>query len=268
MRKNLVLGTAVGYGLAEVFIFIKSFRKYNRHDDLVLVVDSALDVETAQFYVDNNVRFIIFEAYKYIPTHIQNSRYIKYLEFLLENWPNYRHVFLTDVRDAVFQGDVFENLPEQFLYFFSEDKSDTIRGNLFNAGWIGRNYGVEVLDKIGNSLIYCSGTTLSDYESIRHYLAYMLAQMDLDKILALGDTPGDQGSDQGYHNFLFYCTDLNAVGKANGDIIATLGTTFITSPQSISFDGERYPLDALYPKVLHQYDRNGDMDSYFRNKYN
>jgi hypothetical protein len=168
----------------------------------------------------------------------------------------------------VFQGDIFEGLPERFLYFFSEDKSDSIRGNLFNAGWIGRNYGVELLDKIGKGLIYCSGTTLGDYESILQYLVSMLAQMDLEKIIALRDKPGDQGSDQGYHNYLFYCSDLNATGKVNGDIIATLGTTLIASPQLITFDGERYFLDTLCPKLLHQYDRNGDMDSYFRNKYN
>lgn len=267
MKKNLVLGTAVGYGPPEVTLFVKSFREFNSRDELVLVVDSTLDSRTAQLYFDYNVQFIVFEAYRYIPTHVQNTRYIKYLEFLLENWSRFRTVFLTDVRDTVFQGDVFEGLPERFLYFFSEDKTDTIRDNPFNAGWIERNYGADVLDKIGDNLIYCSGTTLGDYESIRHYLLHMLAQMDRVRIVARGNEPGDQGSDQGCHNYLFYCTDLHATGKTNGEIVATLGTTLIKSPHSITFEGGTYFVDGRCPKVLHQYDRTGEMIQFFKNKY-
>lgn len=264
---NLVIGTAIGYGLPEVSVFVKSFRAYNSSDDMVLVVDSSLDVDTADLYFNNNIKFIVFEAYKFIPTHVQNSRYIKYLEYLLENGAAYRHVFLSDVRDTVFQGDVFDNLPEQCLFFFSEGDIDTIRNNPFNARWIERNYGLEMLEQIGDNQIYCSGTTLGDYASICQYLFYMRAQMDLGKILSLLSEPDDRGSDQGYHNYLYYCSDLHAVGKANGDIVATLGMALGQSPHSLTFDGNKYFFNSLCPKVLHQYDRTAALKKFFEDRY-
>lgn len=266
-KTNLVIGTAIGYGLPEVSIFVKSFRAFNSCDDLALIVDSSIDAETAQFYLNNNVRLLIFESYKFIPTHIQNSRYIKYLEYLLENWSKYRHVFISDVRDNVFQGNIFEDLPKQCLYFFAEDDSDRIKNNVFNAGWIARNYGSDLLDKIGDGRIYCSGTTLGDYESMRRYLFYMLAQMDLDKIIALREQPGDMGSDQGYHNYLYYCSDLEITGKSNGDIVATLGTTLINAPDSVTQSNGLYYVNSMCPKVLHQYDRNAEMIRVFKSRY-
>jgi hypothetical protein len=163
----------------------------------------------------------------------------------------------------VFQGDIFEGLPEEYLYFFSEDKSDTIKDNPFNASWIVRNYSYTVLERIGGGLIYCSGTTLGDYKSIQRYLSYLLAQRDFAKFVELGG----EADEQGPHNYLFYCSDLNITGKANGDIIATMGTTFVKSPHLISFVGDKYFLDSFCPKVLHQYDRDGEMIRYFRNKY-
>ena len=119
-KKNLVLGTAIGYGVPEISIFVKSFREYTRIDEVMLVVDSSISIDVINFCIAHNIKYTPFEAYKFIPTHIQNSRYIKYLEILLDNIMRYDKVFLSDVRDVVFQGDIFDDLPEQFLYYFME----------------------------------------------------------------------------------------------------------------------------------------------------
>jgi hypothetical protein len=78
--------------------------------------------------------------------------------------------------------------------------------------------------------------------------------------MELGGAPDDQGP----HNFIYYCTDLGATGKANGDIVATLG---YTSPDSISFTNSRYFVNGKYPKVLHQFDRNREMQRQLSTKY-
>ena len=262
-KKNLVLGTAIGYGVPEISIFIKSFREYNRIDEVMLVVDSSISIDVINFCIAHNIKYTPFEAYKFIPTHIQNSRYIKYLEILLDNIMRYDKVFLSDVRDVVFQGDIFDDLPEQFLYYFMEYEHDTIGNNAFNAEFIKRNYGNEVFELLKDANIFCSGTTLGDFNSILHYLFSLLAQRDCAKFMELTR----EADEQGPHNYLFHFGNLRITPKANGDIVGTLGATASANPSAITRDGGRYIVNGRCPKVLHQYDRCAEIYDHFLKRY-
>ena len=47
--KNLVLGTALGYGIYELKNFVLSFREHNKVDDVVLLVDLRISEDTKTF---------------------------------------------------------------------------------------------------------------------------------------------------------------------------------------------------------------------------
>jgi len=265
MKKNLVLGTATGYGIEQIQNFVKSFRKYNQTAEVVLLVKADRPQELDDFLIKYNIKTAVFETHELATVGIMNVRYFKYLEFLSDN--QYDDCLTTDVRDLVFQSDPFEATPtEQFLWTFEEDASTTIGTCLFNNHWISLGYGRDALDRLKDYPIVCAGTIMGS----RDRMIALLKQFR-SEILAIRDTRFDvlytHGIDQGIINYITRTTNLTT--KPNGDVIGTIGHS-ITNKMAvdiISKQQDHITVNGAIPVVIHQYDRSPDLTRFYDSLY-
>lgn len=264
--KNVVLGTALSYGPRELNNFAKSFREFNKEDDIVLIVDK--DNRLFEFFEKYNITPLFFESRFFMDTHINNARFIRYLEFLLDNITKYDRIFLTDTRDIIFQDDPFKDLSFEFMHFFSEDEKATIVSDQqYNTPWIKMVFGDEVYERIKDRRIICAGTTLGSTGNIMKYLNMVV---DIFRQLKNKNPNAYRiNVDQGIHNFIAHNTHYFTEGsvKDNGDIVATIGFTLNKSPEKIKIEGDVLYLDGKKPAVIHQYDRSPKLVEMFHKKY-
>jgi hypothetical protein len=181
-------------------------------------------------------------------------------------------VLLSDTKDVVFQSNPFVNLPEEFLYFFTEDTHVSIGQNVFNAEWMMRDYGESVFDQIKDLPIICAGTILGSRNHVLHYLTCLLNEM-----IRMGNnrSPETMVVDQTITTYLAHlCPQeyLPRTIKFNGDIIGTVGVSISEAEHGrprdeIVFDMGKIYVNGQMPAVIHQYDRNQFLIDYFGVRY-
>ena len=126
-------------------------------------------------------------------------------------------ILLVDARDTVFQTNPFANLPRSssqknpsteavtdsgLLYFFGENRDATRIGlSKQNNKWIRTSYGDILGDVLANKPTICSGATLGEQIALETYLRAVVAEADETKVVLVG-------SDQGFHNRLYYSSKL------------------------------------------------------------
>lgn len=266
-KKNLILGTAMSYNLEDVNIFINSFREYNMNDDIVLLTDESTYNNVEKFSENNNVKLILIKD-KDIDINPNNIRYGLYYKFLKEN--QYNKIILSDVKDVVFQKNPFEELyDDKFLYFFEEDSSESIGNNTYSDMWIKSSLGNQVLEKIKGKPIICSGITIGSYANILIYLTKMINIFNVIKTQK-PEAYNIIGLDQGIHIYIGYLENKNFINfqtKKNGDIIATIGITLHNNPNDIIVKDGVICLKDSHPPIVHQYNRNPELEKLFKNKY-
>jgi hypothetical protein len=157
----------------------------------------------------------------------------------------FRSVFLTDVTDLVFQGDVFfENL--QGLHVFQEDEKYFCGTEPHNAWWIKNNYGEAIRQQMESSPIYCSGTILGDHSSIVGFLTRFLQERSPQKFIQLGGKEDDQGP----FNYLIQTEQIQCTKHSNGSLVATV---CLTDDADIQIKKDIIQTYGTTPKVVHQY---------------
>lgn len=289
--KNVVIGVSVNFNANDLKNFILSFREVNTIDDIVLFVDINNIQQLKESFKDYNVIFKTYHFHEFVDTPVHNSRYVKYLEFLSDH-SNYKNVFLSDTKDVIFQHNPFDNLPDNYLYFFKEDSGITIGNDyFFNSWWIYSAYGVEVLTQLGNNNIICSGTILGSYNELLKLLLKVkeeFTRIKTENTNVFKTTILDQAIINyiGYFNAV---EDANISIKSNGDIVATLGASLgskVTLPANfdlnsvpsrfleipppadeILINGYHLMVNRLVPSIIHQYDRSPVLKETFNKKY-
>ncbi len=248
--QTLVLGTAQGYGVAQIRVFVESLRRHHA-GDAALVVSPGSDPALFAYLRAHRVRPVYFGSGLWMPFDIQVMRYARYLDFLLTEGAAYERVFLTDVGDVLFQDDPFARAPAGELVVAMEDRDATIASCPANSMWIRALYGEPMLAQLGAMPISCSGTTLGSRRAILEYLDQLLAQAH-PKLIR--DLPKEmRGLDQGMHNALLYTGRLpRAVPSENGDWVLTIGHM---SEEHIALrdDGIGAVGRDRLPAVVHQY---------------
>ena len=192
-------------------------------------------------------------------TRLHNSRYIRYLEFLLDN-PEHERVFLTDVSDVIFQGDIFDTVPQPGLHVFREDHRYTLGSQPLNASWITANYGAQGLQQIGHQPILCSGTTLGDHDSIVNYMTCLLQERSPAQFAALGGREDDQAP----HNWIVHQGRVSATQHANGDGVATL---YLVPEEELTVAHRQVLLQGVAPTVVHQYNKKPHLQEFVSQIY-
>ena len=304
-QKSAIFGMAKGIALQNAYQFVRSIRNHMSEEnvDIYLWSDAAsVSQELKKVYEDFGVNVVYFnleedfrgnarqQAY-----HPSSYRWILMRRFMLNlekqsnyahrgarkkdgtfkafereqgvsNVPPYKSVMFVDVRDTVWQDDVFSKAVKlgEGLTAFSEQRPRTIRECGWNSKWVSACFGDEGLNKVGDNVISCSGTVLGTWDDALAY-AGLLA----DLIESRPDCE-QNGIDQGIHNYYLFSGDLeNAVSKLR---IMSNEEGFVVSVQSmptIRRDrmGRVVNDNGEVVAAVHQYDRSQDLVRQFAKEY-
>lgn len=270
-KKNLVLGTSVNFNVHQLKNFIMSFREVNQTDDCIFFIDPVNKELYSEFFKQYNIITYSFNLDKFVDTPVHNTRYIAYRHFLANN-DQYQNIFLADTKDVVFQTNVFDNLPDEFLFLFQEDSNFKFKDDVYaNSYWLYTAYGNDVLYSFLEENVICSGTILGSYKEIVNLLE--LVNQEFYKV--------KQSNPEGFKTTILDQAVVNYLGrrvinsnpnlriKSNGDVIATVGVTLNNeiSKDQVTINGSNLMLNNLYPAIIHQYDRNEVLKNIFDTKF-
>ncbi|MBB5395344.1 hypothetical protein [Mucilaginibacter sp. AK015] len=270
--KNLILTVLHHYSYPVVEPFIRSLKATRYDGDLVIFVSAstskatkrllakqgAILIEFSTTYPFNDSYTAVFEDISPEIT-LNNYRFLFYLKYLQDNPGKYGNVMLTDIRDVVFQKNIFDGIAPDKIYFFLEDASEIFRTSKLNYNWSLLANGPEVTNKMINENVSCAGIVAGSGIHIISYLKYIQTRLKFRADL-------HWGIDQGLHNAYIY-TQANPKAMVIPNtqaLVLTLGacSTFkqLANGDIVNGRGEPY-------HVIHQYDRFGDLLMYFKEKY-
>lgn len=282
--KDLILAASLGYTYEQLYPFLRSLKDSGFDGEIVLFVGST-SISSMNRLREQGITLRSFyypfrHAHKMrnplhrwwplaqrflsgsdaralarwsLPFHnLSSLRYLLYYRFLLSRPDTYRHIFLTDLRDVIFQGNPLSHGEKGRLRFYVEEPPNTIGSCPNNSRWIREYFGEETLQSLATRPIICSGTTLGDYEAILTYLEKFILTLHQSRSLMR------VGVDQGIHNYLAY-TELQSLvtlcPNRTAEVL-TMGLmpreeNFARNSAGQLIDGNGNPY-----AVLHQFDRH------------
>lgn len=248
--ETLVLGTAFGYTVGHVRLFVETLRRHYDGEAGLLITSRGPAVdELISFLHSYKITPIFFDTALWMPTHIQVGRYIRYYEVLRGSTKRYDRVLFTDVTDVFFQAHPFQGAPEGDLLFFMEAPHARIGTCNSNSSWVSQVFGDSMLKRLADKPISCSGTTIGSQSAMEHYIELMLKHASPALMARLNNV---RGHDQGIHNMLLHTNALAGVKAVpNGVHVLTLGQT-VENDIVIASDGIRAS-DGTLPAIVHQY---------------
>lgn len=259
----LVLGLAMNYAADQIAPFVLSLRASGYSGQIVLLIAN-LGEDTQRFLRSHSVELIPFAPERYAPYHVQNARWFVYLEYLLGrllsgSFPT--SVFLTDVRDVVFQADPFA-APHGDIDVFLENAEPLLGTCPVNARWIRTCFGEHALAEIAAQPIACSGTVLASGRG-----ALSLALEMWDAMTAFTDEAARAISDQAAHNVIAHRGLVDGLRiHPNGGRVLTLHYVGRDSIQ-IGPNGMVSGPGGVVSPILHQYDRHPMLKDYIAARY-
>jgi len=254
MANNLIMGTAWGYKVDQIAVFVESWKKYMADKaELLLLVEPDVKQDKLNYLLEAGVDVRFYTAGYFVPSAIHNTRYFKYLDILLEARGQYDRIFHCDVRDVAIQGDIFAEVPapaEGADLFVNEEDPRANLGERFNKYILTSNYGEAVAKELEPNRILCSGTTLGSQEMMIQYIVTLMNQRDIKKMMEVGGIPDEQGP----YNYLFHKNLIPHTKLENG---IGVGTLCLCPPTDLKIlDDGRVSVYGRIPSIIHQWDRH------------
>lgn len=187
------------------------------------------------------------EGYEYALQGIQSFRYRHYRDYISENY-YIENVALLDIRDIVFQSDLFER-PCTSVEFGLEE-GITVESDSFNHRWLATIAGKSLADSFIGQEVSCSGATFGPKHQTLAYLDAMDKLLS-KKYIPLGPT------DQGAHNFIRFkqmIAGIEEVPNRTRRVQNMQGQTTWVRKDKFIVDLS----DNITP-VIHQYDRHSEL---------
>lgn len=242
---NLVIGAAGGYTFDQLAPFVRSLRGA-RYADEIVILNYGLADETKASLGRHGV--IVMNPDSPAPiSNINQARYSAYAAFLRRNTRRYHRVFVSDVRDVIFQSNPFLLDTGPGLACFGEN--GVIGGDNYNSNWIKDLYGDAALKYLADKTVACSGTIMGSVDSMQACLDRMVREIQEHRGTELW------GRDQGIYNYLLWTDRLqdtrlfmNGVGVYTLALVPGADIKFNAKADIISKYGA--------PAVIHQYDRH------------
>jgi hypothetical protein len=196
------------------------------------------------------------------------------LQYRPEQW-----IMLIDARDSFFQTNPFDNLPRQkgsvvngLLYFFGENTEATRLGKSHkNYLWLRNGYGEEIVQALKEKPTICSGSTMGEQIAIETYLRALVNEHDECRIKMTG-------SDQGFHNYLYYSSKLNSASTIRRIVVWEQGRGVINNLGALRtktlaqwgiYNPDThivYQWNGTKSAVVHQWDRDKQLYNYMLGK--
>jgi hypothetical protein len=251
-KHRVVLGAAVGFGVAQVRIFVESLRAVGYDGDVVLLVRWP-SLKLRRYLSGWGVQTIPIVQVRSFSRSVHARRYAIYSDYLRGHPDQYDQVMLSDVRDVVFQRHPFENITSQQCHFFLEGETQTIGEEPINLRWVKGCATPAEVAAVEMRRISCSGITIGGTRSIIGYLDCMakrIREIPFRVYRQIG-----HGYDQGIHNLLIHLnSEIDGRIVRNNEHIATMGL----EPQSfyqLDEGGQIRTSTGHLPAICHQYDR-------------
>lgn len=193
-----------------------------------------------------------------------------------QHYNNNVWIMVLDARDSFFQRNPFADLPRSTdvtidqgqMWFFGENANATRLGkSTKNVNWLRNGYGTPVIDALREKPTICSGSTMGERVAMEQYLRALINEKDETEIRMTG-------SDQGFHNYLYYTHKManvhaiksltvweqgrgmiNNLGALRKKPLSEWGNYNTTSQVVYNWDGSLSP-------VVHQWDRDHDLHHY------
>ena len=262
-RKNLLLGIIEKYTLNKVLPFFKSLIQSNfQNCDVVIFVRN---VSKKLIKYLKQIGVFVFEIpnkYKNISTI--NVRWKMYINFLEINRNLYNIVFQCDIRDTIFQKDVFKYFlnhkpyisSKSFLGLAIEDGTLNVE---INKKWIIDYVGEQKHKIIQNERIICVGTL---WGTLDKFLEFSIVFWE-----KLNENP--KSIEQGIANYMFYYENFLKEYLIKSDNYGPVMTIGITPDEKLNFDSQDNILNfnREIASVIHQYDRKPIVVEKVINKY-
>ena len=302
--KSAIFGMAKGIALQNAYQFVRSIRNHMHKDSVDVYLwsdEESMSPELKLIYEEFGIQVVYFDLAKDFSGdarkqgyHPSSYRWILMRRFMLNlekqtkyahrgerkkngelnefereegnSVPPYKSVMFVDVRDTVWQDDVFargETVGDGLIAFL-EQRPRTIRECGWNSKWVSACFGDVGLNKVGDNVISCSGTVLGTWDDVVSY-----ATLVADLIESRPDCE-QNGIDQGIHNYYLFSGDLeNAVSKVH---ILSNEEGFVVSVQSmptIKRDrmGRVINDNGEIVAAVHQYDRSQELVRQYVQEY-
>ena len=259
-RKNLIIGLIKGYNWSIIRTFFISLISANYQNyDLVIFVDK-LSEETL-----NKIKLcgaiVIDIPQKNLNYHeLVKYKWKLFSDYLKENRDKYNLVFTTDVRDVIFQKDIFkyyENNNKPFISFTLEDV--TLR-NQVNEHWVKQFCkNDKEYERIADEQAINGGIIISNTDLFIEFCDALLETLSKSSKIF----------EQGAINYLIYYkklfSDSVIITDNNGPIV----TIFINKKNITHLNSENYLLNykGEIAAIIHQYDRKPEIIRIIKFKY-
>ena len=206
-----------------------------------------------------NIGIIIYEIpekYKNIPAI--NCRWKMYIEFLKNKQNEYNIVFSTDVRDVIFQKDVFQYYKNHEPFLGVALEEDTLK-EVINKKWVKDFCGKKKYEKIKNERIICVGTIWGTFDKFLNFSIIFYEKLSLYP----------NNIEQGIANYLFYYEGLFKDCLIKSDNFGPVMTLRLVRNEIIKFDSQYNILNfrGEIAAVIHQYDRKFDVTKKVKIKF-
>ncbi len=244
--ENLVLGAATGYDVADVAPFVRSLRAVYR-GGAALIVDR--DPTLIEFLERHDVEPIAAadSSLAWSP-HPVMTRFAAY-DHILNSRSLTGSVFLTDVRDVVFQANPFEPAPAP-LELFVEFEGGRLGDHAFNSKHLRAMVGDDMAATVSDCPCLCVGTVIGSKANVSRLCRTILMLAAIPR----SQVGGAFGADQAACNLAAHLGLVEHEVKANYGRVATLG---LTASDALSVrDGMIVNPDGGVSAVVHQYDRH------------
>lgn len=265
--KNLIMGMAKSYDWSVLEPFVTSAKKNCPNAELVLFVDDISDFTRSRL-IKWKVAYIDIMPDEFKSSVPNNSRWKIFSDFLEVYGTNYVQVFITDIRDVIFQADIFEAFKNHTNYLGYATEVDDIRGSKtgdrVNYDWLTDCFDKETADKFLDKKIICDGTTIGTVKEIETFAKKMW-----ETVFAVESRVDFRIHDQAIANYLFYENLLPIENMIEIDVDSEIFTMALADNFSVQGDKIRRG-DGGIPAVVHQYDRHEELiqfvDSVYRDK--
>ena len=257
-KKNAILGLIWGYSIFSVLPFFESLNSVDfKNCDVIIFVKNISRSVLNYLKIIGVFIYEISEEYKNIS--VTKLRWKLYIDFLKEKRNIYNLIFITDIRDTIFQKDIFkyyENNNDSFLGVALEDGTLT---HYLNKKWIINFAGEEKYAIIKDQRIICFGTLWGTLDIILKFLFIFWEKLKSNH----------NSTDQGIGNYLFYYEKIFKEYLIKSDNFGQVITIGLTPRENIYLDSNNNILNfkGEIASVIHQYDRKPDIISKINSKF-
>jgi len=276
MNKNLLLFYVINYHIDKVQNYTKnciiSFRKFNKIDGIMILIDKDSVQSILPFANEHNVTLLEFDIAS-SETHIWIDRFLQYSKNI-DKISGFSKILTTDA-DVVFQSDPFANLPtEDFIYFFEEDGGVGIADQIDNSRPIEVFYGKERLDQIGKEKIICGGVILGSGYYVLKFLNILVKEIysfGFEIVHSIRGVPADQNAINHLCRTEIINEFSNCEIRKNGDLATNLFLSLVhpLAKDDIKLDlrENTISVNGKIPSMVHQYPRSKFLTTFFNGLY-